>query len=192
MCSPRSRNIHRNRPPLYWRTLPRRGSPGGMFRTKTVPSCCAGPPRCCARNSPHWPRSWPWKWANQCARGEAKQPNAPWSATTTRTTAKPCSHLKPLGEPVARPMSGLSPSAPCLRSCRGTSHSGRSSASPPRRSWRATPWFSNTHPTSRSAPWPSRKYSRKRASRRTSSAPCSSAPDRSSPCWTTPRCLRSA
>ena len=45
---------------------------------------------------------------------------------------------------------GTSRSASCSRSCRGTTRSGRSSASLPPRSWRATPDSSSTRPTCRS------------------------------------------
>ena len=45
--------------------------------------------------------------------------------------------------------------APCWRSCRGTTPTGRCSGSSPPPSWRATPASSSTRPTSPASPWPS-------------------------------------
>ena len=62
--------------------------------------------------------------------------------------------------------------ASCWRSCRGTTRSGRSSGSPPRRSWPATPDCSSTRRTCRRPRCTSTRCSSAAASPPVRSAPC--------------------
>ena len=128
------------------------------------------------------PGSWPSRWASPSPRAAAEADKCAWV----------CEHYAEHAERLPRARGGARPtprratwpssrSAPCSPSCRGTSPSGRSSASPRPRSWPATWACSSTPRTSPAARSRSRRSSTRPACRATPSARCSSARRGSAP-----------
>ena len=107
---------------------------GAGRRSPSGPRSSPGPRSCSTNGVRPSPGSPPWKWARRSPPPGPRWRSAPGSAVTTPRRRRGCSPPRRWRPTPAVRSSVSTRSGWCSRSCPGTSPTGRSSASPPRRS----------------------------------------------------------